>query len=528
MEKQNYRYAGHYEAAALRNKIVVRCYVIMAVILMIAYAVEMLKGVRTGISYAVIAGDCIVSAGAALICYLRKKDTKAVRYIVACTFPLLYAYIIFTSSTNLTFCYILLIIVLSTIYSDRKLSFTLCSISILLNLAWIIVKAITGTLKGIQVTESEIIIACVLLVAYFTISVSDAIQKINADRYDSMEEESKRSGELLDTTFNVSESIVKDIALVSTEMKNLDESITLTKSSMEDVVAGVNETTDSIQTQQLKTEEIGTHIEAVEKITGIITEDVGTAETLVSGGKEIMDDLIKQVHNSEELSNLVAKEMDTLRENANNMQNILSLINSVANQTGLLALNASIEAARAGEAGKGFAVVAGEISNLANQTKEATGNINTLIGSIETSLEQVVESVDNLLKSNEIQGDYVTKTADNFEKIHNSTNSIYGQSNDLAQMVEKLAEANEAIVESIQNISAVSEEMSARANETLESSQRDMQSVGNVVQIVKSLSESAVELEEKTRATHKAVSQDETKEVTEETTEVTPVEEPSK
>ena len=54
--------------------------------------------------------------------------------------------------------------------------------------------------------------------------------------------------------------------------------------------------------------------------------------------------------------------------------------------------------------------------------------------------------------------------------------------------------------------------MSARANETLESSQRDMQSVGNVVQIVQSLSESAVELEEKTRATRKAVSQDETKE----------------
>lgn len=500
MEKSKYQYADHYAAAAFRNKTAIKCYTTMAIVIAIAYVFEVLKGTRSIPSYLIVLIGCLGTALAAIITYRKQNNAKAVRYIISFGFPVIYAYILFTSTTNLTFCYVLLVIVLTMLYADFKTTFSLCSLSVLINIMWVVKKAATGALKGTEVTDSEIIIACVLLVSFFAISVSNAIQKINADRFDSMEEESTKVTELLHTTFEVSNAIIADVARASEEMAKLDASISSTKSSMEDVVAGVNETTESVQTQQVKTEEIGTHIEAVEKITGVITEDVATAEDLVIKGKDIMDDLIQQVEDSQKVSTLVVGEMDTLRDNADNMQNILSLINSVANQTGLLALNASIEAARAGEAGKGFAVVAGEISHLANQTKEATGNISSLIESIETSLTQVTTSVDSLIHNNEQQGEFVEKTASNFEEIHNSTNSIYGQSKQLADMVGKLATANEIIVESIQNISAVSEEMTARASETLESSQVDAKSVGNVVAIVENLNNSAKLLEEKTKS----------------------------
>lgn len=499
MEKRKYQYADHYAAAAFRNKTAIRCYMSMTVILIIAFMFEVLKGTRSIPSYLVVALGCVVSAIACVIVYRKQNNTKAVRYIISFGFSAVYAYIMFTSSTKLTFCYILLVIILTILYSDFKTTVSLCSIAVAVNVIVVIMKGVNGVLKETEITDSEIIVACVLLASFFAISVSTTIQRINADRFDSMEEESKKVTELLQTTISVSGTIITDVTHAAEEMKKLDESISSTKSSMEDVVAGVNETTESVQTQQLKTEEIGTHIEAVEKITGVITEDVATAEDLVTNGKGMMDNLIKQVEDSQKVSSLVVGEMDTLRENANNMQNILSLINSVANQTGLLALNASIEAARAGEAGKGFAVVAGEISHLANQTKEATGNINSLIESIETSLTEVTESVNSLIRNNEKQGECVEKTASNFEDIHTSTNSIYSQSKDLAKMVGKLATANEIIVESIQNISAVSEEMTARASETLESSQADAKSVGKVVTIVKNLSNSAKQLEEKTQ-----------------------------
>lgn len=78
-------------------------------------------------------------------------------------------------------------------------------------------------------------------------------------------------------------------------------------------------------------------------------------------------------------NNRVLEKMKVLTEYTNKMNTIIETITSIANSTGMLALNASIEAARAGEAGRGFSVVATEISGLASQTKDATVNITELI-----------------------------------------------------------------------------------------------------------------------------------------------------
>ena len=500
MEKREFKYADHKAAAALRNKITTQCYTVIALVLTLAYFIEVIKGDRSIVSFVIIAVPCLAMAAACIIACRGGKETKIPRYVVAIGFPIIYAFIMLTTQTSLTFCYILLFIVMVMIYSNQRMSYCICAISILINIIWVIKMGVMGKLTGVMMAEAEIILACVILVSMIAIKTSNCIWRINADRFDSMDEKSKKVETLLETILRVSRQIIENVGQASDEMQQLSESISMTKCSMEEVVAGVNETSESVQTQQLKTEEIGDSIEEVEKITSVITENVGTAEELVSGGKEIMDDLIKQVQNSEEASKHVAGEMESLRENANNMQNILSLINSITSQTGLLALNASIEAARAGEAGKGFAVVASEISSLASQTKDATGNISALIESIEVSINQVTESINNLVASNEIQNEYVEKTASNFELIHHSTNSIYNQSSNLAEMVGKLGTANQAIVESIQNISAVSEEMTARANETLESSQADALRVEKVVGIVNELNVHAEEMRNETES----------------------------
>jgi len=85
--------------------------------------------------------------------------------------------------------------------------------------------------------------------------------------------------------------------------------------------------------------------------------------------------------------------MQKLADVAQKIGEVVSLINEIADQTNLLAPNATIEAARAGEAGKGFAVVASEVKSLANQTANATGNIEAQIAAVQTETKTAVSAI---------------------------------------------------------------------------------------------------------------------------------------
>jgi methyl-accepting chemotaxis protein len=97
-----------------------------------------------------------------------------------------------------------------------------------------------------------------------------------------------------------------------------------------------------------------------------------------------------------------------LAEAAQNIGDVVNLINDIASQTNLLALNATIEAARAGEYGKGFAVVASEVKSLATQTAQATGEISAQISEVQSATTGVVDAINSvsttLREINEISG----------------------------------------------------------------------------------------------------------------------------
>ena len=185
-----------------------------------------------------------------------------------------------------------------------------------------------------------------------------------------------------------------------------------------------------------------------------------------------------------------------LKNYADQMQIVRKLISNVARQTGLLALNASIESARAGEAGRGFSVVATEISSLAAQTSEATGDIDKLIDSITQSVVQVAYAVDKLIESNKLQNEYVEETAKSFKGIEEHTMEIATQAEFLQSQVMAVSSSNEQIIGQIEHISGITQEVMAAAEETLVTCNENRDSIAKVMQVMNSLSEEAESLKQ--------------------------------
>ena len=93
---------------------------IMNFVLVAAYLIEVLKGARTFGSYAVIAALCIVPCILAAIVYMRKKEAYSIRYIMGIGFSLLYGYVMFTTASDIAFCYIIVAFVMFLVYVDFK------------------------------------------------------------------------------------------------------------------------------------------------------------------------------------------------------------------------------------------------------------------------------------------------------------------------------------------------------------------------------------------------------------------------
>ena len=128
---------------------------------------------------------------------------------------------------------------------------------------------------------------------------------------------------------------------------------------------------------------------------GHVTEEKGRrCSELARDGQTVLFQTVSQLEETKKTVQQTRQYAAALSENAQSISQITQLIRNIASSTKLLALNAAIEAARAGEAGRGFAVVAGEISKLAMQSDEASGNIMHIITAIEASTVQTLETME--------------------------------------------------------------------------------------------------------------------------------------
>ena len=140
-------------------------------------------------------------------------------------------------------------------------------------------------------------------------------------------------------------------------------------------------------------DQVATSIEYVANTANEVSEETVNARVITNNGNDAMKDVEKTVA---ELSNAFTHASDVIQEveaNSKSIGDVVDVINSIAEQTNLLALNAAIEAARAGEQGRGFAVVADEVRVLAQRTQQSTEEIRKVVESLQKNSQSAVNSM---------------------------------------------------------------------------------------------------------------------------------------
>jgi len=251
----------------------------------------------------------------------------------------------------------------------------------------------------------------------------------------------------------------------------LEASQSLASTAEETSVASA-QTTTAVTTQHQETESVAS---AIEQMTATIQEvarnttDVAQASQIAfaksSAGQESLD------NGATALQNLVLgvastnENMQTLQLKSNEIGHVLVVIQEIAEQTNLLALNAAIEAARAGEAGRGFAVVADEVRTLAQRTQTSASEIQTMISSVQQAAQSATHNMARCEEQVTLTADLSEQTQQNFVEIIESINVINTMMERVSAAAEEQAQVTDTVSESISAISEMSIQTSASAEQ---------------------------------------------------------------
>ncbi|MDA0117520.1 methyl-accepting chemotaxis protein [Vibrio sp. T11.5] len=204
------------------------------------------------------------------------------------------------------------------------------------------------------------------------------------------------------------------------------------------------EVNESYDDEKCKYEEIAQIsdglVDSFSRVSGMVGQTLESAAQSQTSAKRGLDSVhanMKAVELASSESHKVSENIQELSSVAEQVYSIIDVIQTIAEQTNLLALNAAIEAARAGEQGRGFAVVADEVRMLASKTNDSTGEISSLLNDLTDRVKVSVDSVAQLQKEVENSKQCSSETADNIDKISSSITLTVEQQNEIAVLIDE-------------------------------------------------------------------------------------------
>ncbi len=259
------------------------------------------------------------------------------------------------------------------------------------------------------------------------------------------------------------EQIVRDLTDNTTQLVSAASEIA---SASEQMSAGATQQTGQANQAATAVEEMTATIVQSSKNSSEASDLARSASDSANEGTGIVSQTIEGMNR---ISSVVSSSADTIQKlakSADQIGDIISVIDDIADQTNLLALNAAIEAARAGEQGRGFAVVADEVRKLAERTGKATGEIAEMIKGIQSETNGAVSSMEQGLGEVNSGRELADKAGNSLSDILQKSQSVMDMIQQIATAAEEQSAASEEISKNVANIAAVTKQTAAGAEQS--------------------------------------------------------------
>ena len=456
--------------------------VFLAVIIVFAYiaftlfaAVGTKDADITRISIQLVAAIAVIVI--AVIAFITKRDSRTGALILVSAMTAGYFIIALINSTIGTWTYALPLVIAAMIYLDIKMMMVMNAVIIISSVIRLVMQlGIGGT-----VLQNDVIAVFVLvLVGYASDSITILLTHFFDENMEEIKESAMAQVDSNKKMVMVAENISKHFDEAMTMLNDLDESVAVSHSSIQEIADSTESTAEAIQKQAAMCVDIQGNTDNAESgIKAMIDASRQTDET-VKQGADVVEELKEQAHNVAEASNVTVSVIQSLTAKVEEVKSFVESIINISNQTNLLALNASIEAARAGEAGKGFAVVADEIRQLSEQTKDASANITEIINKLNESIENSVSSVE---KQNELIDD----TRDKFNAMGEAVELLMKDINVAEESIKKILDSTTVISDNITHLSATGEEVAASSTEGLRMADTTVESMAKCKKVLENI-----------------------------------------